>query len=215
MSAMRLSRAKGWGRAGAWRAHAPPWPPGRTEHDLVLAGADDVADVEAMTDEGGGDARDVESVDDHVDEGVDEFEVEDGPLAGDLVVVEGEVRRSSQVGLADPLHLGFVAADHRIGNPARGDQRRVDVAGDRTRPDRNAEASWSIHGRQARWPSCSPLPRGGGWAERSVPTRCAAWARFRFAHPTPPGRRSFARARRRGCRHSARYGRWRREDRPR
>ena len=36
-----------------------------------------------------------------------------------------------------PLHIGLVGADHRIGNAAGRNQRRVDVARDRARPDLN------------------------------------------------------------------------------
>ena len=44
-------RSTGSGKAGARRAHAPPSPRDEAEHDLVLAGADDVADVEAVAEE--------------------------------------------------------------------------------------------------------------------------------------------------------------------
>ena len=127
MSAMRLLETlhgigKGWRAASACASF---FRRDEAEHDLVLAGADDVADVEAVADEGGRDPCDVEFVDDHVDDRVDEFEIEDGPLAGDLGAVEPEAAADLPGGLTHPLHVGLVAADHRIGNPARGDQRRT------------------------------------------------------------------------------------------
>ena len=134
-------------------------------------------------------ARDVEVVDDDVDEGVDEFEVEDGPLAGDLVVLEGKVPAElpgrSRRPTAPRLRCG--RSSDRESGPRRSEPSARRRGSGTARSERRRRRGAS-RDRQARWPSGSPLPRQVGWAKRSVPThRCAARGHASLCPPYTSG----------------------------
>ncbi len=83
-------------------------------------------------------AGDHRSVDRDLGDGVDEFEVEHRPFARKRVRRHVEGAADLPFRLVHPLHAGLVGADHGVGDTAGGDQRRVDVAGDRAGRQGNA-----------------------------------------------------------------------------
>ena len=131
-------------RDGEGLARRPRMSLGRSrteaDGDLVVAGPERIADVQAMADEGRAEFAHGEAVDRHVGEGVDEFEVEDRPFARDRRRLEREAPADFPIRVADPLHLGLVPPDHRVGDAAGGDQRRVDIPRNRARADRCTDA---------------------------------------------------------------------------
>ena len=108
--------------------------------DIVPAGLQHLRQIETVADEGGFEFGDEGSVDRNIGDGIDEFEVEDRPLAGEFGGIDIEAPADLPLRLGHPLNVGFIRADHRIGDAAERVKRRVDIAWNRAGTDHGAVA---------------------------------------------------------------------------